>query len=93
MNIMDLAKVMAPECEVDLIGIRPGEKVHEAMISSDEAHQATELDDRYAILPAHPWWSSKNWSEGKKLPDGWAYTSDSNSQWLAPDEMQAMLDG
>ena len=50
---------MAPECEIDYIGIRPGEKLHESMISEDEARQTIELEDRYVIQPAHSWWATR----------------------------------
>jgi UDP-N-acetylglucosamine 4,6-dehydratase len=93
MNIMDLARVMAPECSIEYIGIRPGEKIHESMVSADEARQAVDLGDRYAILPAHPWWRAENWAEGQRLPDGFEYSSHTNDRWLSPDEMQAMVEG
>jgi UDP-N-acetylglucosamine 4,6-dehydratase/5-epimerase len=92
MRITDLAKLIAPDAEIDHIGIRPGEKLHEAMISMDEARQAVELDDRYVITPAHAWWNQDNWNEGKPLPDGFEYTSDKNDSWLTEDEMLAMID-
>jgi UDP-N-acetylglucosamine 4,6-dehydratase len=93
MNIMDLAQVMAPECSIEYIGIRPGEKIHESMVSADEARQAVDLGDRYAILPAHPWWRAENWAEGQRLPDGFEYSSHTNDRWLSPDAMQAMVEG
>jgi UDP-N-acetylglucosamine 4,6-dehydratase/5-epimerase len=92
MNIMDLATVLAPECEFEFIGTRPGEKLHESMISVDEARQAVELEDRYVILPAHPWWQQDNWNEGKPLPEGFSYSSDSNDIWLTAVELQRMID-
>lgn len=92
MNIMDLVATVAPECEVEFMGIRPGEKLHEAMISEDEARQSVELDDRYVILPAHVWWSKKNWVEGRPLPEGFSYSSDSNEQWLTGAQLQRMID-
>lgn len=92
MNIMDLVETLAPECEVEIIGIRPGEKLHEAMISTDEAHQTIELADRYVILPAHPWWSSENWVQGTPMQDGFSYVSDSNDSWLSKTELRTMLD-
>ncbi len=92
MNILDLARVMAPECAVDYIGIRPGEKLHEAMISEDEARQTVELDDRYVIQPLHPWWKPDEDQIGQPLPDGFKYTSDTNTRWLTEAEMRAMLD-
>ncbi len=92
MNMMDLAKTLAPECDVDFIGIRPGEKLHESMISNDEARQSVELEDRYVILPAHSWWKQGNWNEAKSLPDGFSYSSDTNDQWLTPEMLQRMID-
>lgn len=92
MNIMDLAKVLAPECEIGFVGIRPGEKLHESMISLDEARQAVEVDDRYVILPAHSWWSQDNWEQGKPVPDGFTYGSDTNEHWLTPETLQKMID-
>ena len=92
MNMMDLAKTLAPECEIDFIGIRPGEKLHESMISADEARQAVELEDRYIILPTHPWWQQDNWAQGKPVPDGFSYSSNNNEQWLTPEDLQRMID-
>lgn len=92
MNIMDLAQVLAPECEISIIGIRSGEKLHEAMISEDESRQAVELEDRFVIQPAHSWWSTENWPEGKSLPDGFTYSSDNNTAWLTHEELQEMID-
>lgn len=92
MNMMDLAKTLAPDCEIDFIGIRPGEKLHESMISEDESRQAIELADRFIILPAHPWWEQNNWPEGKPVSDGFSYSSDANTQWLTPDDLQRMID-
>jgi UDP-N-acetylglucosamine 4,6-dehydratase len=92
MNILDLAGMMAPECKIDYVGIRPGEKLHESMISEDEARQAIELEDRYIIRPAHPWWSTSDLEIGKPLPEGFSYSSNTNTQWLTKDEMQQMLD-
>lgn len=92
MNIMDLVTTLAPDCRVEFIGVRPGEKLHESMISTDEAHQAVDLGDRYAILPAHPWWSQENWVEGEKLSDGFSYSSDNNDQWLTHEQLREMVD-
>lgn len=92
MNIMDLARVMAPECEIKMIGIRPGEKLHESMISVDEARQSVELSDRYVIKPAHPWWQETNWETASPLPDGFSYSSNTNDQWLTDQELQRMAD-
>ena len=91
MNIMDLVKVVAPDCEVDYTGIRPGEKVHEVLISEDEARQTVELDDMFVIQPAHPWWQTENWNGARKLADGFRYSSDTNPQQLSTDQLTAMV--
>jgi UDP-N-acetylglucosamine 4,6-dehydratase len=91
MRITDLAQTIAPECEVRHIGIRPGEKLHEAMITADESYHAVDAGDRYVILPTHPWWQHSLWSEAAKLPEGFAYTSDTNDQWLDADGLNALL--
>lgn len=91
MNIMDLARVLAPDCEIADIGIRGGEKLHEAMVTEDEARQTLDIGDRYVIQPAHPWWSEANWAEGKKLPDGFAYASNTNDWWLTSEGLMEMV--
>lgn len=92
MNIMDLARAIAPECEIEFIGIRSGEKLHESMISVDEARQAIELDDRFVLLPAHWWWSKDNLAQGQTVADGFAYSSDTNDWWLTIEELKRMID-
>ncbi len=89
MNIMDLAKAIAPECAIDFIGIRPGEKLHEAMISIDEAPQAVELDDRYVLVPAHAWWRQDSYV-GQPVDSGFSYVSNVNTHWLTHAELIEM---
>jgi UDP-N-acetylglucosamine 4,6-dehydratase/5-epimerase len=57
MKIIDLAKAIAPECEIEIVGIRPGEKLHEAMITEDDARHTVEFDTYYVIQPEFSWWS------------------------------------
>jgi UDP-N-acetylglucosamine 4,6-dehydratase len=90
MNIMDLVRAIAPDCEVVFTGIRPGEKVHEVLISSDEAQHTLEFPDMFVIQPAHPWWGAGNWNGGQPLPDGFTYGSDSNPRWLTLEELRGM---
>jgi UDP-N-acetylglucosamine 4,6-dehydratase len=91
MNIMDLAKAIAPDCAVDSIGIRPGEKLHEVLISEDEARNTVELPDRYIVMqPYHPDWVEEHWQHGKKLPEEFHYASDTNAQWLKVPELQKL---
>ncbi len=92
MTIQDLVSAVAPGCEISEIGIRPGEKLHEVLISEDEARHALELDDMFVVQPVHPWWSGDNWPDGRPLPDGFRYGSDSNPQWLKVDDLRSMVE-
>ena len=91
MRLVDLAETIAPGCEIETIGIRPGEKLHEVLVSEDEARNTLELDDRYIIQPAHPWWRSDNWVNGRPLPEGFRYASDTNEHWLTGRELQELI--
>src|SRR5450432_2388624 len=92
MRLTDMAETIAPGCEVECIGIRPGEKLHEVLVSEDEARNTVELDDMYVIQPAHPWWSGQNWKNAQPLPDGFRYGSDSNDRWITGDELLTLLE-
>jgi UDP-N-acetylglucosamine 4,6-dehydratase len=90
MRIADLAEALAPECEIDLVGIRPGEKLHEVLLSEDEARTAVEMNDKYVILPTHPWFETKAWSQAGSLQEGFEYTSKNNTEWLTHDQLREM---
>ncbi|MEW6008457.1 MAG: UDP-N-acetylglucosamine 4,6-dehydratase (inverting) [Candidatus Omnitrophota bacterium] len=92
MRIMDLAKTIAPRCKIKYIGIRPGEKIHECLLTEDESGHALEYKDLFVIIPDHPWWSFDNWKDGKKLSQGFKYTSDSNPHWLNEKELLKMIE-
>jgi len=82
-KVTDLALAIAPAAKLNIIGIRPGEKLHENLISIDEARHTIELDRMYVIQPAEAIWFGYSWKEkGKELPDGYHYSSDNNSEWL-----------
>ena len=92
MKVMDLAKAVAPESEVEIIGIRPGEKLHEVLISEDEARTTVEMPDMYVVQPAEAFWFGREWEKrGKKLPDGFHYTSNENDQWLSIEEIKQII--
>ncbi|MES1255565.1 MAG: UDP-N-acetylglucosamine 4,6-dehydratase (inverting) [Acidobacteriota bacterium] len=91
MRVMDLVTAIAPGCRVAMVGIRPGEKVHEVLVSEDEARHAVEYDDFYIIKPLHPWWRLANWSDGRPLPEGFRFASDTNTRWLTIDDLQQLL--
>jgi UDP-N-acetylglucosamine 4,6-dehydratase len=92
MNIMDLAAAIAPECKTEIVGIRPGEKLHEVMISEDDARNTVELEDCYVIQPAFHWWDQNNHPKGKPVPDGFRYSSDTNPSWLSIEELKKMIE-
>jgi UDP-N-acetylglucosamine 4,6-dehydratase len=92
MRLVDLAEAVAPGCAVEYIGIRSGEKLHEVLLSEDEARSAVELDDMYVVQPSHPWWKRGNWAHGRELPQGFRYTSDSNEQWLSHEQLQELIE-
>jgi UDP-N-acetylglucosamine 4,6-dehydratase/5-epimerase len=93
MRVTDLAEAMAPGLPIDLIGIRPGEKLHEVLITADESRHTIDAGDVYVVLPEHPWWTEHpRWVDGKPVADGFAYASDTNDWWLDSDELRAILD-
>jgi UDP-N-acetylglucosamine 4,6-dehydratase len=90
MRVTDLAKAIAPDARIEIVGIRPGEKLHEEMISVDDARRTIDVGDRYVIQPQFGWWGNGH-LDGASLPEGFAYTSDRNDTWLDVDDLHAML--
>ncbi|HDG98263.1 MAG TPA: UDP-N-acetylglucosamine 4,6-dehydratase (inverting) [Desulfobacterales bacterium] len=93
MRIVDLANVIAPGVEREIIGIRPGEKIHECLITEEEARHAREFDTYFVIEPEFPFWNKDNLDGGKPLPEGFKYTSDTNTWWLTKEELKQMIEG
>jgi UDP-N-acetylglucosamine 4,6-dehydratase len=92
MRVVDLAEAMAPGLPRSLIGIRPGEKLHEILLTTDEARHAIDAGDVYIVLPEHPWWAEDpGWVEGKPLDEDFAYTSDTNVDWLDAEALRTLL--
>ena len=95
MRLVELAKAIAPDCPIEIVGIRPGEKLHEVMVPVDDARNSLEFDDYYAILPAFHDWSADTYrsdNAGKRCPDGFSYGSDTNTWWLTIEEMRELAD-
>ena len=92
MRTADLADVLAPGAKRNTIGIRPGEKLHEILLSEDEARHSQEFDDYYVIEPEFPFWKDKSLESGKSLPDSCMYSSDNNTRWLTEEELREMVD-
>ena len=82
-KVVDLARAIAPNAEIDIIGIRPGEKLHEMLISEDEARHTIELDLMFVVQPAEATWFGYSWKDkGRVLKEGYYYSSDNNAEWL-----------
>lgn len=91
MKIPDLARALAPNAEIDIIGIRPGEKLHEVMITEDEARHTKDMGDYFVIEPELKFWERNNKLNGTSLPEGYRYSSDNNSEWLEIESLQQMV--
>lgn len=94
MKVTDLARVVAPECEHNIVGIRPGEKLHEQMIGSEDSFYTFEYDEHFKILPTINEWSNspERIKNGRKVPEGFVYSSDNNSEWMSSDELQTWIE-
>ena len=93
MRIMELAKAIAPKLDTHIIGIRPGEKIHEQMISQEDARHTLEFDDYYIIQPDLLWWkNSVKDLGGKPVPLDFSYNSGTNTQWLSVEDMQKLIE-
>ncbi|MBL6945321.1 MAG: UDP-N-acetylglucosamine 4,6-dehydratase (inverting) [Rhodospirillales bacterium] len=97
MKLTDFAKVLAPDIPQEIVGIRPGEKLHEVMVTEDDAPNTFELPDRYVIEPSFQFWSreeaeeTKNNVEAKPVPKGFRYASDNNADWLDEEGLLTLL--
>lgn len=91
MKILDVARTIAPDSEIRYVGIRPGEKLHEVLVSEDEARHTVELDDMYVIKPSHPWWQGEHWRNAAPVEDGFSYKSDTNPHWLSSDDFRELV--
>lgn len=91
MLVTDLAEAVAPGVELVEIGVRPGEKLHEEMISTEDARRTVKRPDRYIVQPTLALWGGFKESDGDSVPENFAYTSDNNDLWLNVEDLRAML--
>jgi UDP-N-acetylglucosamine 4,6-dehydratase len=92
MRVVDLAAAMAPSVPRTVTGIRPGEKLHEVLLTSDESRHGFDLGERFVILPEQPWWTDHApWSAGAPLDDGFVYSSETNDRWLEGDDLRRLI--
>jgi len=97
-NIIDIAKAIAPECKHKIVGIRPGEKLHEEMITESDAMNTIEFDDYYVIVPSIEIWNKTNFQNqsnrniGKQCSDGFSYNSKTNHHFLSTEELKKIIE-
>ena len=90
-KITEVARAIGPECRQEIVGIRPGEKLHEAMITETDALSTVELDRYYVILPSMPTWNVDKFIEvfhGRRVPLGFQYDSANNNEWLSAEQIR-----
>ena len=97
MKVVDVAKAVAPDAKLDVVGMRPGEKLHEMMITRDDAINTIEFDDYYIILPVQQWWdglpTDGQWfGVGRPVPEGFEYSSDRNDRWLDNEAFRKLME-
>ncbi|MFQ6007578.1 MAG: UDP-N-acetylglucosamine 4,6-dehydratase (inverting) [Candidatus Zixiibacteriota bacterium] len=93
-RITDLAEAIAPNCEQEIVGIRPGEKLHEEMITETDALNTIEFENYYVILPSMPLWDVDHFMEtfhGRRCPNGFRYNSGTNTEWLSVSELRDLI--
>lgn len=93
-KILDVAKAISPSCKLELVGVRPGEKIHEEMISETDSLNTYDCGKYYVINPSHPGWSLEDWTKkfkAKKVEEGFKYNSGTNSEWLTAEEIRTQI--
>jgi UDP-N-acetylglucosamine 4,6-dehydratase len=94
MRVTDLASVVAPECRQEFVGIRPGEKLHEQMIGSEDSYYTYEYPEHYKVLPAINGWDKdgERIKDGKKVAEGFTYASDNNTDWMTDVQLKSWIE-
>lgn len=91
MRITDLAEALAPECEIENIGIRPGEKLHEVLLMEEEAKNTVIYDGMFVVMPNYSWWERKNYKDGIPVPADFVYASNTNDEWLSIEDLSKLI--
>lgn len=94
MSIVEIARAIGPDCETEIIGVRPGEKLHDVMIPEDEARNTYEFSDHFRILPYFKPWSGQDYDleGGRPVPDRFQYSSDKNDVWMTGAELLELIE-
>jgi len=93
-RILDVATAVSPNCKTEIVGVRPGEKIHEEMITETDSLNTYDCGKYYVINPSHPNWDLKEWMKrfnAKRVPEGFKYNSGTNHDWLTPDEIRIQI--
>lgn len=93
-RILDVARAVAPDAEIRVVGVRPGEKIHETLVPQDEAWHTVAFPEHFVIQPTHPWWHYESdlvQKGGEVCAPGFAYTSETNERWLSVEELRALI--
>ena len=91
-RIVDLARAMAPKAGHKIVGIRPGEKLHEVMVTEDDARQTIDIDSAYVVVPRNPIWTDAYKApEGSAVPEDFVYSSDRNTEWVSGDGLTRLI--
>jgi len=93
-KILELADAIGPNCKKDIVGIRPGEKIHEEMITASDSYYTVDIGRYYVILPQNPLWNYDQYYEekkAKKVSDGFVYNSGTNDEWLSKEELRELI--
>jgi UDP-N-acetylglucosamine 4,6-dehydratase/5-epimerase len=89
-KIVDVAKAINPQAEIKIIGVRPGEKIHETLLTPEETRHTKEFEKYFVVEPEHPFWAKMDVG-GKSLPDNFSYTSQNNNWWLGEEEIKEII--
>jgi UDP-N-acetylglucosamine 4,6-dehydratase len=92
MRVIDLARAIAPDASLKVVGVRPGEKLHEVLLSSDESRHSVDVDGMYVVQPVYAGWSYTTPAGAKALPADFSFTSDTNTAWCSAEELKRMVE-
>jgi UDP-N-acetylglucosamine 4,6-dehydratase len=90
-RIVDLAQAIAPGARLEIVGIRPGEKLHEEMIAVSDSRRTLDMGSHFVIQPEMEWWRPAHPTDGSPVPDGFAYSSDTNTDWLTIEQLRETI--